>query len=149
MLDGRWHASHFCWRIGATSFVKVGGVGPAAEITGKRPAKAATTANTPGTAIRHIHVRAFALITPLAEGRRQKAEGRRKKAVKFCPNLFLLTSIFWLLTSGCWLFQQPVSPSSLIPDRKAYQEPRPPFDDSSLPRASRPQSMVWLTSGRD
>src|SRR5262245_22796467 len=34
MLSGRWHASHFCWKIGATSFVNVGVFGASAAAAG-------------------------------------------------------------------------------------------------------------------
>src|SRR5215831_3246014 len=41
--SGRWHASHFSWKIGAISFVKVGAAGPAAN------AAVGTTANVSAT----------------------------------------------------------------------------------------------------
>src|SRR5262249_44461648 len=34
MLSGRWQASHFCWKIGATSFVNVGVFGASAAAAG-------------------------------------------------------------------------------------------------------------------
>src|SRR3954465_15446809 len=34
MLSGRWHDSHFCWKIGATSPVNVGIFGASAAVAG-------------------------------------------------------------------------------------------------------------------
>src|SRR4029079_6924028 len=34
MLSGRWHDSHFCWKIGATSLVNVGVFGASAAVAG-------------------------------------------------------------------------------------------------------------------
>src|SRR5262252_6428863 len=38
MLSGRWHDSHFCWKIGATSLVNVGVFGASAAAAGSEAA---------------------------------------------------------------------------------------------------------------
>src|SRR4029079_5599812 len=50
--SGWWQTWHFCWRIGATSFVKVTGLGPAAgRATGAAERTATVSADTPRAAI--------------------------------------------------------------------------------------------------
>src|SRR5258706_13487302 len=44
MLFGRWHDSHFCWKIGATSFVKVT-VLPSAAAAGSEDTRRALKAS--------------------------------------------------------------------------------------------------------
>src|SRR4029079_19191606 len=49
---GWWHTWHFCWRIGATSFVKVTGLGPTAGLAaGAAERTAAVSADSPRAAI--------------------------------------------------------------------------------------------------
>jgi hypothetical protein len=56
MEPGRWHASHFAWKIGAMSFVNVGAASSAAF------AKAGAITTTPAASSRvprHFHVALF------------------------------------------------------------------------------------------
>ena len=56
MLSGRWHDSHFAWKIGAMSLVNVGVAGAAAAIVEAGTCTIAPIPNTPAPAARHIHV---------------------------------------------------------------------------------------------
>ena len=58
----RWHASHFAWKIGATSFVKVGTPSSAATaVPGTRAAAPAKTTAMPRILVRIAYVLSFSL----------------------------------------------------------------------------------------
>src|SRR6185436_14248428 len=66
MLSGRWHDSHFCWKIGATSLVNVGVFGASAAAAGT--AAASSPPNASAIETRNITVS----FQPSGDSRRRK-----------------------------------------------------------------------------
>src|SRR5437762_8306063 len=62
---GRWHDSHFSWKIGAMSLVNVGDLAVCADRGEAEPARTQPAATTPAAAARHCHDNDFEAITLL------------------------------------------------------------------------------------